>query len=163
MSVLYRLGVDFRAFSLWGSATHLFPFLAEVFMRFVKTLSVVLAVVAMTAASTVLGQSITQYGKAAWAAGTYPGGPNAARYYGNYGRSYAPARVYSAPVVAATPPTEERRAFSAEPATPDVAVSAAPVAPAARAVRAQEYNRFGKGPTTSGLTPPGYGVTGRSR
>src|SRR5438309_10311531 len=24
---------------------------------------------------------------------------------------------------------------------------------------AQEYNRFGKGPTTVGFTPPGYGVT----
>ena len=28
---------------------------------------------------------------------------------------------------------------------------------AAGAVHAQEYNRFGKGPTTSGFTPPGYG------
>jgi hypothetical protein len=125
-------------------------------MRFVKMLSAVLAVAAMTAASMVQGQSITQYGKAAWAAGTYPGGPNAARYYG---RSYAPARVYSAPVVASTPATDERRAFSAEPSAPGAPVSAAP-APAVRmggAVRAQEYNRFGKGPTTSGFTPPGYG------
>ena len=30
-------------------------------------------------------------------------------------------------------------------------------------VQAQEYNRFGKGPTTVGLTPPGRGVNSYSR
>ena len=33
----------------------------------------------------------------------------------------------------------------------------------ATTVQAQEYNRFGKGPTTIGFTPPGYGVTSYPR
>jgi hypothetical protein len=55
-----------------------------------------------------------------------------------------------APAVASAPAADGRRAFSAEP-SPLVA----PAAPARSAVRAPEYNRFGKGPTTIGLTPPG--------
>jgi len=88
------------------------------------------AVVAMTVASTVHGQSITQYGKAAWAAGTYPGGPNAARYYG---RSYVgrPMMAAPAPTIATTPATGERRTFSAEPSTVQPAAPVAPAAPAA--------------------------------
>ncbi len=33
----------------------------------------------------------------------------------------------------------------------------------ASVAHAQEYNRFGKGPTTAGLTPTGYGVNSYSR
>ena len=40
---------------------------------------------------------------------------------------------------------------------------AAAVMTAAGAVDAQEYNRFGKGPTTIGLTPPGFSTTSYSR
>ncbi len=80
-------------------------------MRLVKMLSVVLVVAAATVAATTQAQSITQYAKAAWAAGVYPGGPNVGRYFG---RAYA-APVYSAPLVAAAPAADGRRAFSAEP------------------------------------------------
>jgi hypothetical protein len=99
-------------------------------MRFMKMLLVLAVVAAVTAAATIQAQSITQYGKAAWAAGTYPGGPNVARVYG---RSYMPRAVYSAPVVATTPATGEQRRFSAEPGTPGTVqpvASAAPAAPA---------------------------------
>lgn len=86
-------------------------------MRLVKMLSVVLAVAAATVAATTQAQSITQYGKAAWAAGIYPGGPNVDSYFG---RAYA-APVYSATVVASAPAADGRRAFSAEPAAPQPA------------------------------------------
>jgi hypothetical protein len=92
-------------------------------MRFVKMLSLVLAVAAVTVAVAAQAQSITQYGKAAWAGGYYPGGPNVGSHFGG---SYVPATVYNpAPVIATAPAADGRRAFSAEPSAPEAAAPAA--------------------------------------
>jgi hypothetical protein len=136
-------------------------------MRSVKRLSMFFAVVVVTA-SVAHAQEYNRFGKGPTTAGLTPPG------YGvnSYSRGsvyYAPAPVVAtsranvnsapAPAVATAPTTDERRSFSAEPSAPGALVPAAPVAPmtAASAVRGQQYNRFGKGPTTIGLTPYGYG------
>ena len=136
-------------------------------MRFVKCLSMLFAVAVMTA-SMAQAQEYNRFGKGATTVGLTPPG------YGTTSNSrgnvyYAPAPKVAAsresvnsspaPVVATSPATGERRMFSAEPSAPSALVPAAPVSPmrAAGGFRGQEYNRFGKGPTTSGLTPPGYG------
>jgi hypothetical protein len=120
-------------------------------MRLVKLVSVVLAVAAATVAATTQAQSITQYGKAAWAAGIYPSGPNVDRYVG---RAYA-APVYSAPVVASAPAADGRRAFSAEPTAPQPpAPNRAEVQrdarPAGRPTARQVSDRHGSDPAPAG-------------
>ncbi len=139
-------------------------------MRYVKMLSMLAAVLAALAVTAAQAGSNTpnaiRYGKTAMTLGTWDGGPN--QY--QYGRTYAspmtiasPApAVAPAPVVATAPATDERRTFSAEPSTAVAPAQSAPVAapymaPATRgALRGPVYDRFGKGPTTSGLTPSGY-------
>jgi hypothetical protein len=135
-------------------------------MRYMKMLSMLAAVLAALAVTAAHAGSNTpnaiRYGKTAITLGTWDGGPN--QY--QYGRTYAgpvtiasPAPVVApAPMIAASPATGERRTFSAEPsAAAAPAPAAAVVAPTTRrAVRGQVYDRFGKGPTTSGLTPSGY-------
>jgi hypothetical protein len=136
-------------------------------MRFVKCLSMLFAVAVMTASAAHAGE-YNRFGKGSTTVGLTPPGFGVNSYSrGNV--YYAPAPTVAtsrenvnsapAPVVANSPATGERRMFSAEPSAPSDLVPAAAVAPMTRAgvVRGQEYNRFGKGPTTSGLTPPGYG------
>ncbi len=104
-------------------------------MRYVKTLSMLAAVLAALAVTAAQAGSNTpnaiRYGKTAMTLGTWDAGPN--QY--QYGRTYAspmtiasPAPVVAtapmvapAPVVATAPATGERRTFSAEPS-----VAAAP-------------------------------------
>jgi hypothetical protein len=133
-------------------------------MRFVKMLSMLAAILAAMAVTAAHAGSNTpnaiRYGKTAMTLGTWDGGPN--QY--QYGRTYASPVVIAspAPVVATAPATGERRSFSAEPSA---AAAPAPEAPLAaisapttrRAARGPVFDRFGKGTTTSGLTPPGYG------
>jgi hypothetical protein len=136
-------------------------------MRFVKCLSMLFAVAVMTA-SMAQAQEYNRFGKGATTVGLTPPGYSVNSYSrGNV--YYAPTPVVAtsrenvnsapAPVVATSPATDGRRTFSAEPSAPSGLVPSAAVAPMTRAsgARGQEYNRFGKGPTTSGLTPPGYG------
>lgn len=134
-------------------------------MRFVKGLSLLFAVVVMTV-STVHAQEYNRFGKGPTTAGlTPPGYGMTSQLRGNV--YFGPARVVAvspgnvnsapAPVVATAPATEGRRTFSVEPSAPGASAPAAPAAPrtAAGYSRVQQYNRFGKGSTTIGLTPPG--------
>jgi hypothetical protein len=134
-------------------------------MRFARVLLVFLAAAAMTTATAVQAQEYNRFGKGPTTIGLTPSGRGA----NSYSRGtvyYAPAPVVAtvpvaapAPVVATAPATDGRRTFSAEPSAPGALAPAAPV-PAMRtggAFRAHGYDRFGKGPTTSGLTPLGYG------
>lgn len=118
------------------------------------TFCAALAVAAVSLSA--LGADYNRFGKGPTTLGLTPPG-----YSSSVGGAYvyrAPAPVVAKapivatpPVVAQAPATDGRRAFSAEPST----ATAAPAAPAATTVTAREYNRFGKGPTTLGLTPPG--------
>jgi hypothetical protein len=132
-------------------------------MRYVKMLSMPAAVLAALAVTAAQAGSNTpnaiRYGKTAMTLGTWDAGPN--QY--QYGRTYASpvATASPAPVVATAPATGERRTFSAEPSVAAAPASEAAVAAMAapttrRAVRGPAYDRFGKGPMTSGLTPSGY-------
>lgn len=134
-------------------------------MRFARVLLVLLAATAMTIATAVQAQEYNRFGKGPTTIGLTPPG-HGVNSNSRRPAYYAPAPVVAtasavmpAPAVATAPATDGRRTFSAEPSAPGTLVPAAP-APAVRMggpVRAQEYNRFGKGPTTSGFTPPGYG------
>jgi hypothetical protein len=137
-------------------------------MRFAKGVSMLFAVVVMTA-SAAHAQEYTRFGKGPTTAGlTPPGYGMTSRLGGSV--YYAPAPVVAtsrgnvnyapAPAVATAPATEGRRTFSVEPSAPDALPPAAPTAlrTVAGNGRAQHYNRFGKGATTIGLTPPGYGA-----
>jgi hypothetical protein len=151
-------------------------------MRPAKLLLMALIVGALTAGA-VSAKEYDRFGKGALSIGATP--PGISSYSGGYvyTRQYVQpaATVAPAPVVASVPATADRRAFSAEPSTPDCtapAVAAAPATDGRRAFSAEpttaqpaapavvpmartrgigpEYNRFGKGPTTIGLTPPGF-------
>lgn len=135
-------------------------------MRFVKLLLALLVVGALTA--TVSAGDYNRFGKGALSIGATPPGVSSSGGY-VYSRQYVqPAPVAAAAPVVATAPGTDRRAFSAEPSTaqPPAAqsrrtFSAEPTivsqaAPAVRTSRGTTYDRFGKGPTTVGLTPPGF-------
>jgi hypothetical protein len=147
-------------------------------MQLLKTLSMFLVMAILTA--TVVADSgsnvYNRFGKGPTTAGLTPGygGSSGGGYYyrsyvqpapviatapatgGRQAFSVAPSTAQSAaPAVAATPPTNERRSFSVAPSTTQ------PAAPPVRVMSTprgsgQEYNRFGKGPTAIGLTPPGF-------
>jgi hypothetical protein len=149
-------------------------------MRFVKDISIALVVLGITA-SVAGAQEYNRFGKGPTTVGLTPPG-----YSVGGGYMYRPAYRAPAPMMAAAPAENGRRAFSQEPAAaapsaPEAApcnngapamatataddgrrsfsaepsTMAAPVATAPRVFTAPEYNRFGKGPTTIGLTPPG--------
>ena len=93
-------------------------------MRYVKIISMALAIAAVTAAAMAdQGSNVgNRFGKGPTTAGLTPGGGN---YYSPGNVYYAPApviatapKVTPAPVVASVPATTGRRSFSAEPAAP---------------------------------------------
>jgi hypothetical protein len=138
-------------------------------MRLLKTSSMVLVLGTLTASA--VAAEYDRFGKGALSIGATPPGVSTAGGY-VYARQY----VQPAPVVAAAPATDGRRAFSAEPSTaPPVANAPAndgrrtfsvepsttgPAAPAVGVMRAPlrsspEYNKFGKGANSIGSQPPG--------
>jgi hypothetical protein len=143
-------------------------------MRPVKLLSTVLGIALI--ATAVTAKAYDRFGKGALSMGATPPGVNTSGGSYVYSRQYvqpapvvatapvnngrrafsvAPSTVQpAAPAVAANPPVNGRRAFSVEPLTTQTAAPAAGVTVRPGAV-GQQYNRFGKGPTTIGLTPPG--------
>jgi hypothetical protein len=130
-------------------------------MRLVKLFSLALAVVVATAGVVhAQGSSVeNRFGKGPSTIGLTAGGGN---YYSRGNVYYAPApsmaqnMIAPAPAIAIAPATGERRSFSAEPAAPQTIAPAAVGMPTVGVFRNQGSsleNRFGKGPTTIGLSP----------
>jgi hypothetical protein len=133
-------------------------------MSLVKTLSTLVALATLTA--TAFAADYNRFGKGPTTAGLTPSGYGVS---GGYVRQY----VQPAPVVATAPVADGRRMFSAEPAAPAVAIAPAnngrrtfsvepSTVPAVGATpramsSAPKYDRFGKGASTIGLTPSGFG------
>jgi hypothetical protein len=133
-------------------------------MSLVKTLSTLVALATLTA--TTFAADYNRFGKGPTTIGLTPSGYGVS---GGYVRQY----VQPAPVIATAPVADGRRTFSAEPAAPAVATAPAnngrrtfsvepSTAPAVGATprtmsSAPQYDRFGKGASTIGLTPPGFG------
>lgn len=134
-------------------------------MSLVKTLSTLAALATLT--TTAFAADYNRFGKGPTTVGLTPSGYGVS---GGYVRQY----VQPAPVVATAPVADGRRTFSAEPAAPAVATTAPAnngrrtfsvepstvpaVAATPRAMSsAPKYDRFGKGASTIGLTPPGFG------
>jgi hypothetical protein len=147
-------------------------------MRPLKLLSMLLVFGAMTASAVAdSGSNVhNRFGKGPTTIGLTPPG-----FSTSGGTAYSRQYVQPAPAVATAPATDDRRTFSAEPSKTDCTAPAAATASATDGRRAfsaepstvqrsapavgvmstsrgsaPEFNRFGKGPVSIGLTPPGF-------